>query len=193
MGPLCKVWTIVDNVRSGKSGSTEIDTHKMLHLIEQSITPLGQSNVPFNFHRRLAILCRLTKSQRRAKIILKENDKYFKKSHSSSFGHAFHKKKYEKTVISWGKSHLGPTQTLEYLGMLIASVTMTLSLPERKLFATIQKCQCLLAKTVVTIREVSELIGLLSASARAVLSAPLHYRRLQRTQRLFQNPSHTIH
>ena len=192
MGPLCKVWTIVDNVRSGKSGSTEVDTHKMLHLIEQSITPLGQSNVPFNFHHRLAILCRLTKSQRRAKIILKENAKYFKKSFLLIWS-CVSQKKYEKTVISWEKSHLGPTQTLEYLGMLIASVTMTLSLPERKLFATIQKCQCLLAKTVVTIREVSELIGLLSASARAVLSAPLHYRRLQRTQRLFQNPSHTIH
>ena len=58
----------------------------------------------------------------------------------------------------------------------------TLSLPERELFAIIQKCQCLLSKTVVTIREVSELIGMLSAGARAVLSAPLHYRRLQMTQ-----------
>ena len=56
MGPLGKVWTIVDNIRSGKSGSTVVDTHKMLHLIEQSITLLGQSNVSFNFHRRLAIL-----------------------------------------------------------------------------------------------------------------------------------------
>ena len=34
MGPLCKVWTIVDNIRSGKSGSTAVDTHKMLHLTE---------------------------------------------------------------------------------------------------------------------------------------------------------------
>ena len=65
-------------------------------------------------------------------------------------------------VINWEKSHLGPTQTLEYLGMLIAYVTMTLSLPERKLIAIIQKCQCLLAETVVTIREVSELVGILS-------------------------------
>ena len=69
------------------------------------------------------------------------------------------------SVINCEKSHLVPTQTLEYLGMLIASVTMTLSLPERKLIAIIQKCQCLLAKTVV--------IGMLT---------PLHYRRLQMTQ-----------
>ena len=65
-------------------------------------------------------------------------------------------------VIDWEKSHLVPTQMLEYLRMLIASVTMTLSLPEKKLVAIIQKCQCLLEKTVVTIREVSELIGVLS-------------------------------
>ena len=95
MGLLCKVWTIFDNIRSGKSGSIAVDTHKMLHLIEQSITLLGQSNVSFNFHRRLAILSRPPKSQRRANIIFKENDKYFKKSHSSLFGHAFHKK-YER-------------------------------------------------------------------------------------------------
>ena len=55
-------------------------------------------------------------------------------------------------------------------------------LPERKLVTIIQKCQCLLSKTVVTIREVSELISMLSADARAVLSAPLHYWRLQMTQ-----------
>ena len=96
MGPLGKVRTIVDNIRSDKSGSASVDTHIMLHLIGQSITLLGQSNVSFNFHRRLAIVSRLTKSRRRAKIIPKENDKYFKKSHSSLFGHAFHKK-IEKT------------------------------------------------------------------------------------------------
>ena len=99
MGPLgiyYKVRTIVDNIMSDKSGSTSVDAHIMLHLIEQSITLLGQSNVSFNFHRRLAIVSRLTKSRRRAKIIPKENDKYFKKSHSSLFGHAFHKK-IEKT------------------------------------------------------------------------------------------------
>ena len=91
MGPLGKVWTIVDNIRSGNSGSTAVDSHKMLQLIEQSIILLGQSDVLFNFHCRLAILSRVTKSQRRAKIVLKENDKYFKKNHSSLFGHAFHK------------------------------------------------------------------------------------------------------
>ena len=35
------VWTIVDNIRSSKSGSASADTYKMLHLIEQSITLLG--------------------------------------------------------------------------------------------------------------------------------------------------------
>ena len=85
-------------------------------------------------------------------------------------------------VINWEKFHLEPTQTLEYLWMLIASVTMTLSHPERKLVAIIQKCQCLFAKTVVTIREVSGLIGISTAGARAVLSASLHYRRSHMTK-----------
>ena len=47
------------------------------------------------------------------------------------------------------------------------------SVPTREeVVSIIQKCQCLLSKTVVMIREVSELIGMLPARARAVLSAP---------------------
>ena len=34
LSTICKVWTIVDNIRSGKSDSTAVGTHKMLHLIE---------------------------------------------------------------------------------------------------------------------------------------------------------------
>jgi len=82
-------------------------------------------------------------------------------------------------VISWEKSALEPTQNLEYLGFLIDSQKMTLSLPDRKVQDLINMCHSILREKSVTVRQLSKLIGKLNASVMAVLPAPLHYRHLQ--------------
>ena len=90
-GRLTKVWALIDSIREGKSETPEVDTFKLLELIKQSITLLGQSSVALNYHRRLLLMTRVLKSQKRAKQIPKENKEYFRKAHSALFGSSFHK------------------------------------------------------------------------------------------------------
>ena len=92
MGPVTKVWALIDAIRDGKSETLEVDTFKLLELIEQSITLLEQSNVALNQHRRLLLMTRVLKSQKRVKQILKENKEYFRKAHSALFGFPFTKR-----------------------------------------------------------------------------------------------------
>ena len=69
-------------------------------------------------------------------------------------------------VINWTKSQLEPTQSLEYLGFPVNSVLMTLALPEQKVENSVLNGQSL------SIRQISELVGMLTASVQAVLPAP---------------------
>ena len=85
-------------------------------------------------------------------------------------------------VINWTKSQLEPTQSLEYLGFLVNSVLMTPALPEQKVENIVRKCHSVLNGRSLSIRQISELVGMLTASVQAVLPAPLHYGRLQMAQ-----------
>ena len=42
--------------------------------------------------------------------------------------------------INWDKSRLSPTQQIEYLGLLIDSLSLTLSLPEEKVRGIVKSC-----------------------------------------------------
>jgi len=75
-----------------------------------------------------------------------------------------------------------PKQELEFLGMLVNSKTMTMSLAQEKVDKIRAKCQSIVKLSEVTVRQVAEVIGTLSATAMAVLPAPLHYRHLQMTK-----------
>ena len=85
-------------------------------------------------------------------------------------------------LINIKKSYLEPTSTLEFLGVIVDSGEMTLSLPKEKLLKVQNHCQEILENGKVTVRELSKLIGRLSSTAIAVLPAPLHYRHLQHQQ-----------
>ena len=82
-------------------------------------------------------------------------------------------------VINWAKSQLELTQSIEYLGFLVNSVLMTLALPEQKVENILRKCHSVLKSRSLSICQISELVGMLTASIQAVLPAPLHYWRLQ--------------
>ena len=82
-------------------------------------------------------------------------------------------------IINWGKSSLSPSQRVEYLGLIIDSETMTLTLPEKKVQDLQTECRLILNRQTVSVRALSKLIGKLSASVMAILPAPLHYRKLQ--------------
>ena len=82
--------------------------------------------------------------------------------------------------INFEKSHLTPTQTIKYLGFWIDSTKMIISLPEDKVRGIIQACQTAVLKQKLSVRDLARLLGRMSATAMAVLPAPICYRSLQR-------------
>ena len=82
-------------------------------------------------------------------------------------------------VINFEKSMFVPSQQLEFLGFLVNSQDMTLRLPDYKVESIKNLCASLLRQSVVSVRELSRLIGKLTASIQAIFPAPLHYRHLQ--------------
>ena len=75
-------------------------------------------------------------------------------------------------VINWTKSQLEPTQSLEYLGFLVNSVLMAPALSEQKVENVVRKCHSVLNSQSLSVHQISELVGMLTASVQAVLPAP---------------------
>ena len=86
-------------------------------------------------------------------------------------------------VVNLPKSILDPTRILkEFLGFIVNSTELSLSLPEKRIKKITEACKNILSQEQVTVRDLSKVIGQLVAAARAVLPAPLHYRKMQMTQ-----------
>jgi hypothetical protein len=69
---------------------------------------------------------------------------------------------------------------LEFLGFLLNSVTMTVTLTPDKKAKRIRMCQKILRpNTLFTIRQVASLIGSLVSSFPGVEFGPLHYRHIE--------------
>ena len=77
---------------------------------------------------------------------------------------------------------LTPRQIIEFLGVTVNSLIMTLSLPEKQVSKVQKQCQELLQKIQVSILELTKLIGLLSPTILAVLPAQINFRYLQQQQ-----------
>lgn len=77
------------------------------------------------------------------------------------------------------KSVLQPTQKIEFLGFILDSNSMTVSLTPAKAGKIRKACVCLVTKHRCTIRELAELIGQLVAAQAGVWVAPLFFKRLE--------------
>ena len=82
-------------------------------------------------------------------------------------------------IVNMKKSVLIPNHRMEFLGVMIDTSSMQLSLPSTKVAKIRQQCSALVAQKQVTVRTLAKLIGVLSSTVQAVLPAPLHYRELQ--------------
>ena len=82
-------------------------------------------------------------------------------------------------IVNHDKSVLKPTQEIEFLGMVVNSVSMEISLPGEKLRQIRGEATKLLSQSQVSARLLSKFIGKLNAAAQAVVPAPLLYRHLQ--------------
>ena len=77
------------------------------------------------------------------------------------------------------KSCLIPTQVLQYLGFILNSILMTVTLTDKKRGKIIALCHRILTKPQCTIRELAMVIGNLVAAEPGVEIAPIFYRRLE--------------
>ena len=82
-------------------------------------------------------------------------------------------------MINWKKSILEPQTKLEFLGITIDSISMTLSLPETKGKNLTSLCQEILISPQITLRKLASLIEKLRATAPTIIPAPLQIQNLQ--------------
>ena len=74
---------------------------------------------------------------------------------------------------------LKPCQRIQFLGFTIDSSSITVSLPQEKLNKLIERASATLLHSKRSIREVTEVIGLIVSSFPAIKLARLHYRHLE--------------
>jgi len=82
-------------------------------------------------------------------------------------------------LVNYPKSHLTPSQEVEYLGFLIDSSQRELRLLKTKLNQIKPEAAQILISDRTSARLLAQLIGKMSAAILAVYPAPLHYRSLQ--------------
>ena len=75
-----------------------------------------------------------------------------------------------------------PVQTVKYLGLVIDSIRMTLSLTEEKMKGVLQECKIMFSIKEITVFQLTHLLGLLSSTIKAVLSAQIQFRHLHLRQ-----------
>ena len=75
------------------------------------------------------------------------------------------------------KSVFIPTQTLVFLGFLLNSINMTVSLTSEKAKKLKSAVSCLLSCETPSIREVAQVLGLIISSFPGVMYGPLHFRK----------------
>ena len=83
-------------------------------------------------------------------------------------------------LLNLKKLVLTPTQRKEFLAVTVDSLTMALSLPEKKVSKVQKQCLELSQKTQVPILELTKQIGLLSSIIQAVLSTLINFRHSQK-------------
>ena len=79
-------------------------------------------------------------------------------------------------TINIAKSQLNPSKTVTFLGFVIDSESMTLSLPGSKIEKIVSHCKRLLLNPAPTVREVAQVSGLLVSAFRAVKYMKRFYR-----------------
>ena len=82
-------------------------------------------------------------------------------------------------LINWKKSVLQPKQTIEFLGLKVDSIEMSVYLPQDKIQSIKMKCQNAIKSDHITIQELASLVGSFNATVEALIPASLYVRELQ--------------
>ena len=82
-------------------------------------------------------------------------------------------------LLNGKKCIMEPTQSIEFLGFIIDSRRMTLSLPAVRVNKIHKECRHILNLSELMGHQLSHIIGLMTSVLPAIHPAPLHYRALQ--------------
>jgi len=82
-------------------------------------------------------------------------------------------------MINYLKSVLVPSTKMEFLGFVVDSLSLSLSLPRDKIRNVRKECQTLLDSPLVTVKQLAKLLGHLTSTIQAVFPGPLYFRHLQ--------------
>ena len=82
-------------------------------------------------------------------------------------------------LVNYEKSELSPVQNINFLGFMIDSLEMKISLPLEKVDSTVREAKKFLLTHQISARQLAHMIGIFSSTIPAILPAPLHYRELQ--------------
>ena len=82
-------------------------------------------------------------------------------------------------IISWKKSSEHPSQKVEFLGFIVHTVNLLVTLPQVKVDKVISICTDLLERKGCTLRTLASLISKLQNASTAILPALLHFRMMQ--------------
>ena len=92
-------------------------------------------------------------------------------------------------VVNTGKSHLVPSQSVEYLGVLFSLDRLTLSLPVSKVLSIRRLCRSCLSRSHMSRRHLEHLVGTLNFAGRFVPLGILRLRPLVLRQNSRTSPS----
>ena len=82
-------------------------------------------------------------------------------------------------IVHPDKSVLLPTQTIVFLGFVLNSILMQVSLTHERAFKLKEACENLPATDFPCIRTVAQVLGLMTSSFPGVLYGPLHHKFLE--------------
>lgn len=80
------------------------------------------------------------------------------------------------------KSVLQPTQTLEFLGFIIDSINMTVSLPREKTLNVLSLCEMGIKASNLSIRQVLHIVGTLNSYSVGIEYGGNHFKHLEKDQ-----------
>ena len=152
-------------------------------LYEFCCLPIGLSSAPRVFTKLLKPVATLLRSMG-IRIVIYLDDILLLHQDQEELGKIFNKVldllQNLGFTIKREKCSSAPTQSLVFLGGLLDSVEMSISLPSEKLDAIIKTANEILKDGAVTYKGLSSFLGRLSHAAQTgVWTAPLHYRSIQ--------------
>ena len=89
MGPLSKIWNILERAKEAEEDAVQISINDLLHYVEQTVLLLGQSSNAITYHRRLNVLGSVMNSQYQVKSMLKEKASLLQIHDEYLFGKTF--------------------------------------------------------------------------------------------------------